>query len=141
VLSCSGRVELIQFSVPVNYHPVCEYDTVNFMLDATLSERYDGLFHTFMLYCDRILAETDLLARFPFFSLHTPCITFQPFPYSRVNTVKLRKIRYAKNNYSFHYKTPLMSVFFIVKHILLFLQMLQFQRSNRLLPVLAAITL
>lgn len=59
-----GGVKLIQFAVPDNYHPVCEYDTVNFMLDATITERFDGLFHTFILYCDRILADTDLLARF-----------------------------------------------------------------------------
>ena len=55
---------MVQFAIPDDYHPVCEYDTVNFMLDATISERYDGLFHTLILYCERILAETDLLARF-----------------------------------------------------------------------------
>ena len=65
--TCSSGVELIQFAVPDNYHPVCEYDTVNFMLDATITERFDGLFHTFILYCERILAETDLLARLRYF--------------------------------------------------------------------------
>ena len=70
---CSGGVKLVQFAVPDNYHPVCEYDTVNFMLYATIAERFDGLFHTFILYCDRILAETDLLSRSRYFHVH-PCI-------------------------------------------------------------------
>jgi len=64
---CSGSVRLVQFAVPDNYHPVCEYDTVNFMLDATAAERWEGLFHTLILYCDRILNDTDLLARFRYF--------------------------------------------------------------------------
>ena len=63
----SGSAELVQFAVPDNYHPVCEYDSVDFMLDVTVTERYDGLFHTLINYCDRILADTDLLARFQYF--------------------------------------------------------------------------
>jgi len=58
-----GSAELVQFAAPDDYRPVCEYDSIDFMLDVTVTQRYDGLFHTLIDYCDRILADTDLLLR------------------------------------------------------------------------------
>ena len=58
-----GRAELVQFAVPADYHPVCEFDSVDFMIDVTVTERYDGLFHTLINYCDRIVNDTGLLLR------------------------------------------------------------------------------
>jgi len=61
--SGGGRAGLIQFAVPDDYHPVCDYDSVDFMLDVSVTQRYEGLFHTLIEYCERILADTDLLVR------------------------------------------------------------------------------
>lgn len=55
------RPRLVTFDPPVSFTPVCDYDTVDFMLYATLSERFGAFYGTSLSYCDALLSNAPLL--------------------------------------------------------------------------------
>lgn len=58
-----GKINLIHFRSPENYKPVCEYDTLDFMINAPLSDRFDALIDTNMKYCDSLISDRSLMRR------------------------------------------------------------------------------
>ena len=59
----TSGASLIQFASPPHYKPVCEYDTMDFMLYAPIRDRFRGLIQTAKLYCDALLSDKALLRR------------------------------------------------------------------------------
>lgn len=55
------RPRLVTFDPPLNFTPVCDYDTVDFMLYATLSERFGAFYGTSLSYCDALLSNAPML--------------------------------------------------------------------------------
>lgn len=56
-----GRPRLITFDPPLNFIPVCDYDTVDFMLYASLSQRFEAFYGTSLSYCDALLSNAPVL--------------------------------------------------------------------------------
>lgn len=56
-----GEVHLVEFQTPANYVPVCDYDTLDFMLYASLNQRFTAFFETSVRYCDALLSDRTLL--------------------------------------------------------------------------------
>jgi len=57
----ASSISLIQFRSPDNYKPVCEYDTMDFMLSSPIRDRFHTLIQTAKLYCDALLSDKNLL--------------------------------------------------------------------------------
>jgi glucuronosyltransferase len=58
--SGKGSIRLLEFPSPKNYTPVCELDTLDFMLTAPLAERFSALIDTSVRYCDSLLSSALL---------------------------------------------------------------------------------
>ena len=56
-----GQVEMIMFQAPGNFTPICEYDTVEFIVDTPVSIRFRTFIETSVRYCDRLLADKLLM--------------------------------------------------------------------------------
>ena len=60
--SSSGQnIKLLQFKGPKNYEPICNFDTVEFMLYSPIRDRFHKCVETFVKYCDQILQNQRLL--------------------------------------------------------------------------------
>ena len=55
------NLTMLQFPAPSDYKPICEYDTVDFMMYSPLQERFDAFIETSVKYCDQLLSNKDFL--------------------------------------------------------------------------------
>ena len=53
-------VTLLQFQAPANYKPICEYDTMEFMMYSPIRERFSAMIQTMGVYCDALLSDKGL---------------------------------------------------------------------------------
>lgn len=66
--SASGRLNKDNFvlhvsKAPANFKPICEYDTIDFMLYTPLRQRFNSFIDTAKRFCEEILQDQELLLR------------------------------------------------------------------------------
>ena len=55
--------DLHVFDTPRNFTPICEYDTIDFMLYTPLQERFNSFIDTSMRFCEKILENKEALEK------------------------------------------------------------------------------
>jgi len=58
-----GSINLLEFASPANFVPVCEFDSLDFMISAPIADRFNALIDTSVKYCDSLLSDKALLRR------------------------------------------------------------------------------
>lgn len=56
-----SEVHLVEFQAPSNYVSICEYDSIDYILYASLHQRFAAFFDTSVKYCDALLSDRKLL--------------------------------------------------------------------------------
>ena len=62
-VTTGGSVRLLEFEAPANYTPICEFDTVDFMLYSPFQVRFNTCVQTFLQYCDKLLSNSAMLTQ------------------------------------------------------------------------------
>jgi UDP:flavonoid glycosyltransferase YjiC (YdhE family) len=57
----TGGMDLIVFEAPANFTPICEYDTIDWMLNTPISLRFNGFIETTRRYCENIVSNTRIM--------------------------------------------------------------------------------
>ena len=60
-IKSKDNFELHIFDTPRNFTPICEYDTIDFMLYTPLQERFNSFIDTSMRFCEKILENKEAL--------------------------------------------------------------------------------
>ena len=61
IIRSKDNFELHIFDTPKNFTPICEYDTIDFMLYTPLQDRFNSFIDTSMRFCEKILENREAL--------------------------------------------------------------------------------